>query len=46
MEPKAPVPLLFAVLLFRTVVAGEQMKTHRAEAGTDVLMLLGKSIRK
>lgn len=41
-EAKTPVAHLFAVLLFRTVVAGEQMKTHRAEAGTNILMLSGK----
>lgn len=41
-EAKTPVAHLFAVFFFRTVVAGEQMKTHIAEAGTNILMLPGK----
>lgn len=46
MEPKAPVAHLCAVLLFRTVMAGKQMKTYTAEAGTYVLMLLGKEVHQ
>lgn len=41
-EATPPVAHLFAVLLFRTVMAGKQMKTHIAEAGMNILMLPGK----